>query len=198
MRLRHLPALLCFFVSSVGFGQDAIYVGIGGYRFDYEENIPNVVISGISDTSTAYRLFGGFEFNEYFALEVSYGKSGDLAYRTSADLPGFGQTNYSLATDFTISSFRAIGQFPFEWGALLGGLGFFQSENDFREDILTECCGSLPGDGSFTDTGLTVGLGAEWRFGRFGTRYGLRLEYEWWDTEDIDTSALGLAFSYGF
>jgi len=198
MRLRHLPALLCLVVSPLSLAQDAIYVGVGGYQFNYDENIPNVLISGISDTSTAYRLFGGFEFNEYFAIEMSYGKSGNLAYRQAGDFPGFGQTSYSLVTDFKISSFRAIGQFPLEFGALLGGLGYFTSDNDFREDILTECCGSLPSQGSFTDNGLTASLGAEWRFGRFGTRYGLRLEYEWWDTESVDTSALGVAFSYGF
>ena len=45
---------------------------------------------------------------------------------------------------------------------------------------------------------MTALLGVEWRFGRFGTRYGLRLEYEWWDIDAVSTSAVGLAFSYGF
>jgi hypothetical protein len=198
MRLRHFPILLGLLVSPLSYAQDAIYVGVGVYQFDYEENIPNVVISGISDTSSAYKLFGGFQFNDYLAMEIGFGQSGDLTYNVVRNVPGFGETNYSLMSDFKISSLKAMGLLPMEWGVLLAGLGTFRADNDFREDILTECCGLLSGDGSFTDTGLTASFGVEWRFGRFGTIYGVRLEYEWWDMDDIDTSQVGFAFSYGF
>jgi len=41
-------------------------------------------------------------------------------------------------------------------------------------------------------------LGIEWRFGRFGTGFGVRLEYEWWDISDVDASTVGAGISYRF
>jgi hypothetical protein len=81
---------------------------------------------------------------------------------------------------------------------LLGGLGYFSSNNSYNEVISAQCCGSIVDANSISSNGLMATVGMEWRFGRFGTRYGLRVEYEWWDLKDIDSSTIGIALSYGF
>jgi hypothetical protein len=87
---------------------------------------------------------------------------------------------------------------PFDSFVLLGGLGYFSASGDFAEYAVIECCGPETAAGSFEDDGMMAQFGVEWRFGRFGTSYGIRLEYEWWDLSGVDSSTLGLAFTYGF
>ena len=97
-----------------------------------------------------------------------------------------------------MTNLSAVGQLPLEWGVLMAGLGYYSSENDFVEELMADCCGSITNGNSISDNGVSAMLGIEWRFGRFGTRYGVRLEYEWWDISSVDASAIGIGFSYGF
>lgn len=192
-----LLVVLSVFASAAS-AQQSIYVGIGYGSFDYKEDTGDPLIGPVADTASSTKLFGGFEINDHFTLEISYAKTADLRDTNVMDVPPFGEVTGTLATDFTITTLSALGQVPFEWGALLGGLGYFSSDSDFTVAASADCCGTLRADGSLSDDGLMAMLGIEWRFGRFGSRYALRLEYEWWDMSNIDTSTIGVGFSYGF
>lgn len=195
--------LRCLILFSVlpalpAYAQDSVYVGVGAGNFDYEESFISPLYGRVSDSVAAYKVFGGFEINEHFALEISYRETDDVFASGSATIDPFGLVSGALTTDFSMTSVTALGQLPFEWGALLGGLGYFSADNDFREEASADCCAPIVRDGSLSDDGVTATVGIEWRFGRFGTRYGVRLEYEWWDIDDADSSSIGVAFSYGF
>jgi hypothetical protein len=201
--MRLFPILLLVLFATAASAQESIYVGIGLANFDYAESTGDPIVGDVADTGTYTKLFGGFEINDHFTFEISYGKTDDFSDSSSTfflidadDIPD--EIFSTLETDFTVTSLNAIGQIPFDWGALMGGIGYFSSESDFSVRAVTECCGSLSNSGSISDNGLMAMVAVEWRFGRFGTRYGVRLEYDWWDMSGIDASNLGLAISYGF
>ena len=197
---RLLAIVLASMVSVAGAQTESVYVGLGYGEFDFEEQFVNEVTGRpVADTVSSYKLFGGFEINQYFAIEVSYGKDDSSQQSTVTTVPPFGEVFYVIDVDFTKTAVRAVGQLPIGSSVvLLAGLGYFSADQDFAEFAQLECCGPVANSGSFSDDGMMAQLGVEWRFGRFGTRYGFRLEYEWWDMSDIDASTVGLAFSYGF
>jgi hypothetical protein len=195
--MRSLVFVLLMFLSSAALAQQSVYLGLGLGNFSYSENV-DLVLGTVSETTSSKWLFGGFEFNDHFAIEISYGKTDDISDSNTATVPGYGEVTETLLTDFTITGLSAVGQIPFEWGALLGGLGYFSSDSGYFGTASADCCGTVSGGGSISDNGLMALLGVEWRFGRFGTRYGVRLEYDWWDMGGVDATSLGLGFSYGF
>ena len=188
---------LCFTASGT-LAQETIYIGIGFGQLDYNQNTGDPLLGVIDDTIDSYKLFGGFEFNENFGIEILYGATDDLVTTVSGNIPPFGDLTDTAIIEIKTSALRAIGQLPLDWGVLIGGLGYFSSDRDFDETLVGECCGTLRNTGSVNDDGLTAMLGVEWRFGRFGTTTGIRLEYEWWDTSRVDLSTLGVALSYRF
>lgn len=203
MKTRFCVVVLLSLIGAVVHAQESMYAGIGYGSFSYSESTGDAILGDVEDSEARWKLFGGFEFNDNVALEIQYGKSGDLidsktAFLLLDDDAVPDEITGRLVTDFTITALNAIGQVPFEWGALLGGIGYFSSDSSFTAVANAPCCGSLSNSGSISDNGLSAMLGIEYRFGRFGTRYGIRLEYEWWDMGDVDTSAIGLALSYGF
>ena len=202
--MRTTLLLLLGLLASAASAQQSIYVGIGLGNFDYAESAVDPSFGQVSDAAVTRKLFGGFEINDHFALEVNYAKTDNLRYENTvafadSQAPG-GVVNVSgrIETDFTTTSFSGIGQVPFDWGVLLGGLGFYSTDSDYSQRVSVDGSIVASGQTTFNDDGLTAMLGIEWRFGRFGTRYGVRLEYEWWDISQVDASAVGLAFSYGF
>jgi hypothetical protein len=196
--MRGFPVLAFALVATTAFAQDSVYVGIGAGSFDYQENFVSPIIGQVADEVSVTKLLGGFQFNDHFALEMNIARTHQIRQFGTENVPPFGDVSDSLSMDLTITSLRALGQLPFDWGVLLAGLGYFSSENDFSETLSADCCETVVDSGSFGDDGFTTVLGLEWRFGRFGTRYGIRLEYEWWDLSGTDTSAVGIGVSYGF
>lgn len=196
--MRRLLVLALALAATPGLAQDSIYVGVGFGNFDYQESFESQLIGRVGDEVSVAKLLGGFEVNDYFAFEIDIAQTHHIRESGSENIPPFGNVNGFLSLDFTITSLKAVGQMSFEWGALLGGLGYFTANNGFVETISADCCDTVVESGSFTEDGMTALAGIEFRFGRFGTRYGVRLEYQWWDLSDADTSAVGLAFSYGF
>ena len=196
--MRIVTALLLALLGTAAYAQEGIYAGVGLGSFDYEEQISDSVFGAIADKVSSYKVYGGFEISDYFAIEMSYGKTSDIIERRSGNDPTLGMVTADFVIDYTTTALRAVGQVPLDWGVLLAGIGFYSSESDFRELLTAECCGSLSNAGSFAEDGLMAQLGIEWRFGRFGTGFGVRLEYEWWDISDVDASTVGAGISYRF
>ena len=196
--MRRLLVLLLASFASIAQAQEGGYVGLSFGSFDYEEEFTDPILGQVSDSIDVYQLFGGFEIIEHLAIEASYAKAGDVEQSATIDTFEFGEVNYSLDLDLTITTVRAVGILPREWGALMAGLGYFSAETDFREYATLECCDPYVNDGTINDDGMAGMLGIEWRFGRFGANYGVRLEYDWWDTDGVDTSAVLLGAFYGF
>ena len=197
--MRRLLACLLTLVASGASAQDNMYAGLGFGEFDYQEEYTDPVLGVmVGDSVSSYKIFGGFEFNDYFAIEISYGKTDSIVSSGSGVDAIAGPYFYQLDLEYTKTALRAVGQLPIGDFVLLGGLGYFSSDGDVDEYFDVACCGQFGNEGSLSDDGMLAQLGVEWRFGRFGTRYALRLEYETWDMTSVDANTVGLAFSYGF
>lgn len=224
MRIYIPTILLLVLFGNATQAQENVYVGLGYGGFDYEEKTADLILDNVGDTLESIKLFGGFELNEHIALEISYGESDDLQQSgfvvvdlgaivdPSVGLEVFPDTTVSrnLNIDHVTTALRAVGQVPLgDWGVFLGGIGWFRTDSDVRQtDFYTNDLFDAhpllenPEFDTFSATlrndGLMATLGVEWRFGRFGTRYGVRLEYEWWDIDNVDASTIGVALTYGF
>jgi len=198
MKKQSCAVVLLALIGAAAHAQENIYVGIGYGNLSYEENYIDPILGQVSDTAGAWKLIGGFEFNEHIAMEIGYGRSDDFRQSGSANILPFGGIDLDLYADFTTSSLTAVGQLPFEWGVLLGGLGYYRTDADYLQVAFLECCGLDSQAFTVSDDGLAAKLGIEWRFGRFGTRYGIRLEYDWYDVDSVDLNSVGLALTYGF
>lgn len=195
--MRAITVVSIALFGSPSFAQEGMFFGLGLGSFDYQDSAVDPLIGNRSDTVPSYKLFGGFEFNEHLAGEISYGITDDVIGTASGNDPFLGDYVSLTRTEFTTTTIKAVGQFPREWGVLIGGLGYFDMESDIALDFTSDA-GSFTAEGTIDDDGLMAMLGIEWRFGRFGMGYGVRLEYEWWDFDDADASTIGVAVSYRF
>jgi len=130
-----------------------------------------------SDTAVGWRILAGYEVTRNFAFEAGYSESGTL----SDTVAGF-----EVETDLEILTFSLMGLAPIsDRFSLLGKLGYYDGEEETRAVGET-----FTGD---TD-GLTLGAGFRYDF----EQSALRLEYEWFDTEEGSVKALGLTGIFRF
>jgi opacity protein-like surface antigen len=196
MRVIALAGLLCF--ASNAFAQEGIYVGLGVGSFDYEEPGGSLSGNAISESVTSLRIYGGFEFNENFAFEVRYGTTSEIKDSFSGTDPILGDFTAQVDFDFTTTSIAGMGMLPKDWGAFFAGIGYFDTTANIDFNLTADCCGMQSSSASVGDDGIMALLGIEWRFGRFNTGIGVRVEYEWLDLEDADGSTVGVGISYRF
>ena len=196
--MRRLLALPVAFWATAAFAQDSIYIGIGTGKFDYAEDSASPIVGRVADEVSVGKIFGGFQINDYVAFEIDLAQTHHVRQSGSQTVQPIGVVSGFLSLDLTTTSLKGVGQLPFEWGALLGGIGYFTGETGFTESFWADCCETVVNGGSFDEDGMMAMAGIEWRWGRFGTRYAVRLEYEWWDLSGVDASAVGIALSYGF
>jgi OmpA-OmpF porin, OOP family len=142
----------------------------------------------ISDTASAYRLLGGYRFNQHFAMEGSWGSSSGIKQSYDDSFLG---TPFDLKGKFETYTLRAVGMLPLRSVGLFGGVGYYDSD--------TKWTASAPGLGSESfkigDDGATLIGGMQFDMNRFR----LRLEYEWFDTDsNIDASTLGFGMMFRF
>ena len=195
--MRKLTLLFLGLASSAALAQEGIYVGIGVGSMDYSETTQSGLIPKVEDQVSAYKLYGGFEINDHFAIEINYGETDDVMDSGSQFIPGLGTVTQSTTTELATTVLRGIGQLSYEWGVLQGAIGFYSAEIDFLDTLMVNGSSGTIG-GGFSDDGLSAMIGIEWRFGRFGTGFGVRLEYEWLDISDIDAETIGLGIAYRF
>jgi len=155
--MRHVfgLVLLCG-LATVGDAQEmrGAYVGAGISMLSYAQPA-DVARPAVSDDTNAYRVLGGYRFNDRYAVEAGL--------NTTADIQ---QT-------FSAFSVRGIALLPLSAVDLFGGGGYYEAT--FHKSIL-----SGADDGfEHTDSGATVIGGLVFNL----TRISIRGEYEWFDTD---------------
>lgn len=119
------------------------------------------------DKDTAFKIFGGYQFNTYFGVEVGYT---DLGKATITDAGG--------VTKFEVAGFEVVGvgTLPInQQFAVYGKLGFF------RWDLDASAPGISIGE---TGTDLTYGIGVRYYFTK-----NLAVRAEWQRYNDIGNDA---------
>ncbi len=89
--MKKLALLLVLATAPLAHAQEdrGMYFGAGLGSFDYDESSSDITF-GISDSTYAYHLLGGYKFTENFALEVGLGGTGDIEENVPQFLPGIG------------------------------------------------------------------------------------------------------------
>jgi len=137
-------------------------------------------------SDTAFKVFGGYNFNDNFAAEVTYFDGG--APGETFDLGG-GDTG-RIEAEFTGLNLSVVGRIPVsESFALFAKVGYASYDVKARATAF-----GFSDSASDSDNDLSYGLGAAFSFGQFDVRG----EYEAIDVSDGDFNVLSLSGVYRF
>jgi len=170
---RAIVALLLVLPLSA-FAQGYVGIGFGQTTADY----PDCSISTTcDDTDTGFKIFGGYRFNQSFAVEGGYADFGESTFSIS----GFGSGTLDANTLFV----HAVGIIPInpQW-FVYGKAGLHMWDASESGEIL-----GAPFSVSDDGTDPTFGFGVQGNFGQFG----LRLEWETYDLGNVDFQFLGVS-----
>jgi OOP family OmpA-OmpF porin len=171
-------ALFAFVTASTpALSQDTgWYGGLGIGQSTFVDSCTGVVGPGISceEKDTAWKIFGGYQFNRNFAGEFGYADLG----KTTVSLSGFGSASIG-AQGFELTG---VGSVPVnEQLSVYGRLGFFLWNVDLKAGVI--------GSASASGIGLTFGFGASFNV---ATNAALRLEWQRYkDVGDANTTSKG-------
>lgn len=176
-----------------GIAQDGqFYVGIGlgqaeanGVCDDIRAIVAGLgTVSSCDEKDTAWKLFGGYQFNRHFALEASYfdygsisasGQTFGVPFRLTGDTSAFGVAGVGiLPLGNQFSLFGKVGLLRTEIDVSASGVGGSRSESD-------------------SETGLHFGVGAMFDLGR---NFSIRAEWERNDEAEIDMVSVGFRFRF--
>lgn len=164
------------------------YVG-GSVGYTQFKDICEVANVPCDDNDTGWRAFGGYQFNQYFALELGFA---DLGEATGSGAIGSFAVEVKEAVDLS-----ALLTFPVANRlSLLLRLGAHR----VRTTVDQEGPGFGTLHDSKTGSSFTLGAGAEYSFGKLG----VRAEWQRYDNvasgtdaeSDIDVFSVGLLFRF--
>jgi OOP family OmpA-OmpF porin len=166
------------------------YVGAGIGQSQAKDGCNGVGGAGVTcdDKDTFFKLFGGYQVNRNFALELGYNNLGKIKASGPGDTAEIASTVWELSV---------LGAFPvMDQLSIFGRLGGYRGE--------TELSGGATGDKTTTD--LTFGFGLQYDFNR---NLGLRGEWQRYQKikarndatgaeADSDVSVLGVSVLWRF
>jgi len=165
------------------------YLGFGVGKSDYGSGnvIPDLITSGSVDgKDSGFKIFGGYQFNPYFAVELAYVDLGKATY--SGSFFGAPVNDGSLETSGLNAS--AVGILPL--GAafeLFGKVGIFGWESRARDFTA-----GVPFSGKADGGDISFGVGLAFHFTR---NVGIRAEWERFRAvDDIDLLSAGLVIRF--
>lgn len=154
-------------------------VGGGAAFSDYEDD------DGlIDDNQVGFALFAGYQFNKWIGVEGGYLNTGDFEGRIGS---GSSQQKLELSfRGFHIAGvlYAPIGQDDID---LYAKLGFFDFDADLSSAGTIDSSGHQ--DGAMAGAGATINI---------ADQFGIRAEFDYFDTEDSDfwTVILGLEYQF--
>jgi hypothetical protein len=164
------------------------YVGFGLGVLDYEEKDFGVILE---DKTMAYKVYGGYRFDERWTIEGSYGQTASLEWSEFADIPGFGFVSATLKGDYDVIEIRGLAHF--DW--FLVGLGYWDADLSATLSGNTSFAGPFDVWASDSDSGTSLIVGGEWH----RDKLVIRSELDYFDTDsaiDVYTFGVGLHFRF--
>lgn len=159
--------------------------GVGQMNVDFSGDLDGTSLS-FDDGDTAFRVFGGWQFNENFGLEGGYIDGGTASEQftfegvdvdVDIDVTGF---------DLMLRGILPMGESFFAF-AQAGGI-FWDADFEASAEGVSE---------SDSDSGEDFAYGAGFGF-NFGENAGVRLEYNFYDVSDADVEAFMGSFFWKF
>ena len=165
------------------------YMGASIGSFSFEENDEELGLS-LDDTTTAYRLLGGYRFSDNFAVEGGWGRTGDIEDSFTEVIPPFGTFTFDIGAEFEVLTVRALGFIPFEKTSLLGGVGYYDADVEFTVGV----AGVGSGSDETGESGATLVGGFEFNL----ERVDVRTELEWFDFDEGDAWDVSVGVLFRF
>jgi OOP family OmpA-OmpF porin len=167
------------------------YIGFSAGQADVDESmaIPGLVDPGgrVDGKDGAFKLFGGFQFNQNFALEAALVDLGDVSY--SGTFAGASVTGGRIQNSGL--NLSAVGVVPLgQTFVLFGKVGMFLWYSE-----ATDVTGGFAFRSEEDGADLSVGLGASVAIGQ---KVSLRAEWERFDMSNVDVDLVTLGFAYRF
>jgi len=175
-RLRHAlgAALLALPLPALAQG----YVGLGLGQTTFNDAPDCEIAASCDDKDTGFKFFGGYQLSANLAVEGGFADLGKISFST----PGL----FVGTADATSLFAHAVGILPLnaQWSLYAkGGLHFWDSTEKGQVPI------GVPFSVSDDGVDVTYGFGAEAKFGKFG----LRLEWEAYELDNVDVQFLGVS-----
>lgn len=170
------------------------YVGVSAGAFSYEQTEKGALGVPISDGSASYRLFGGYQLNSAYGIEVGFQEAGDFKESFSGFDPVVGSQTLDVSTSYEIKTLRLVLLAPFSSISMYGALGYFDADIDasLRYRDQTQVVDNTE-EGS--DSGATVAGGVQFDLRKFS----IRGEYEWFNTKSgVDSSNISVGIVFVF
>jgi PKD repeat protein len=152
----------------------------------------------IDDGGTGWKIFGGYNFNEYFAAELAYVDLGEVSASFDVVTNDVSQMFVDAAGLLPVSgdgySVSLLGRYPLgERGAIFAKVGGYFWE----ADLDVSATGNVIGSGSSSIDGTDVGYGIGGDY-NFSGNFGLRLEWERYALDKNDVDFLSASLLYRF
>lgn len=181
---------------------EPVYFGFSVGSMKYKEDLTvlndpesrGVSLPSFNDSMTAWKIYGGYRFNDYFGLEGSYMMTDDAAGSASGNNAIDGNFSLGATADFRGYSFKAMGYLPTSWGNFFAGIGHFENRSDLSFSASYDAFDPETIRSSDRFAGLTSNIGAQWKL----DSVILRGEYEYWDFSEGSASFLNLGALWEF
>ena len=183
-----LSALAAFALTAAMTAQadvgPSFYVGAGFGTTEVSEDSIDEFIA--DDSDNGLKVFGGYSFNQYFAIEATYFDLGEAGGGIEDDF--FGDVSFDIGVSGLNAS--AVGVLPVsDMFSLFGKVGFASYDVDVSVNI-----DGVSGSDSESESDMTYGVGGALSFGQFG----VRLEYEAINVDGGDANMISLGGMFRF
>jgi hypothetical protein len=168
--------------------QSGAYLGGGLGQFDFVEEGAGSL--AIDDTALSYRVYGGYRFNDTFAVEGSYGKTDEMS-ESDQFIVGPNTVNATVRAEYDFLEARGLAHLK----AFFAGIGYWEADLSASVDINSVLTGPISVPASDTDSGVSVVLGGQWDL----DRVGVRVELAAYDMDNVESAYnFGLGVYYRF
>jgi OOP family OmpA-OmpF porin len=180
---------LCGALAATQASAQQFFIGGSIGQSDVDDEITTGLIdSGTVDgKDTAWKIFGGYMFNRHFGIEAAYINAGEVSY--SGTFSGFAVTGGKV--ELTAFNVAVLGNLPInEQFSVFGKVGLFSWEAE-----ASDTTGGIPFSGSDDGTDISFGVGVGYNF---TPNFGVRAEYELFQTDDADVSLISIGMVWKF
>ena len=201
-----ISAAALFIAGAANAKDSGWYLGAGVGQVDYDSPISeseadaNLAYNGITgttsidDTDTGWKLFGGYQINRNFALELGYVNLGEFGLDIDFTAPVAGSANASIEVDgFALSG---LGILPIgDKFGVFGRVGAYAWEANADATVSVSGIGTVSLSDDEDGTDFFYGIGAKYDFME---NFGARVEWERYDIDGDDVDLISGSLVYIF
>jgi len=152
----------------------------------------------VDDDDLGWKIYGGYNFNKYFSVELGYTDLGEAELNTTITAPALVAGTLAATADLTGFQFAGIASYPVsEEFDVFGKIGAYVWESDATAvAVIAGLTEAVKAEQDGTD--ILFGLGAEYNFTNNIT---LRAEWERFsgltdDENDVDLFSVGIQYNF--